>query len=233
MNDLELCIDNFESAKIAADKKFKRVELCANLTEGGTTPSLGLIQKCASLKLVEVHVIIRPRPGNFIYTQDELEVMSRDIVAASIAGAKGVVFGCLTNQDEFDLKANLLLCEIALNLKLEMTFHRAFDQINDWQKALTDIEQSGFNRILTSGAKTNVNDGITHLKEIINQKGNLQIMAGGGVNANNAKLLMDAGVDALHFTARKIVAKHLNSGYGDNFEIDLDKIDSVIKLFGT
>lgn len=227
---LELCIDNFEAAKIAADKKFKRVELCANLAEGGTTPSIGLIQKCASLKSVEVHVIIRPRPGNFVYTQDELEVMSRDIVAASIAGAKGVVFGCLTNKDEFDLKANLMLCEIALHLKLEMTFHRAFDLIIDWQKALIDIEKSGFNRILTSGAKSNVNEGIPHLKELNKQKGNLQIMAGGGVNANNATLLINAGVDAIHFTARKIRPNHLDSGYGDNFEIDLSKIDSIISL---
>lgn len=231
MIDLEICGDSFESAQLAAEYKFKRIELCANLSEGGTTPSFGMVQKCASLKTIEVHVMIRPRPGSFVCSQTDLDIMARDMVAAAIAGAKGVVFGCLTKENELDLQATLYLAEVALKQKLEFTFHRAIDSTPDSLKTLAHLHKMGFSRVLTSGSKTSVNDGLHQLKEMVSfsQKNPIQIMAGGGVNAVNAKPLVDLGIHALHFTARKKTNAILPSGMGEDFEVDEAKIKQILK----
>lgn len=231
MIDLEICGDSFESAQLAADYKFKRIELCANLSEGGTTPSFGMIQKCASLKTIEVHVMIRPKSGSFVCSQTDLDIMARDMVAAAIAGAKGVVFGCLTKVSELDLQATLYLAEVSLKQKLEFTFHRAIDSTPDPLKTLEHLHKMGFSRVLTSGSKTSVNQGMNLLKEMVNfsQKNPIQIMAGGGVNATNAKLISDLGIHALHFTARKKINNNLPAGMGDDFEVDEEKIKQILK----
>jgi copper homeostasis protein len=230
MIDLEICGDSFESALLAADYKFKRIELCANLTEGGTTPSFGMIQKCASLKTIEVHVMIRPRPGSFVCSQTDLDIMARDMVAAAIAGAKGVVFGCLTKENELDLQATLYLAEVALKQKLEFTFHRAIDSTPNSLKTLEHLHKLGFSRILTSGSKTSVTEGLNQLKEMVSfsQKNPIQIMAGGGVNATNAKQLAEIGIHALHFTARKKISNNLPAGMGEDFENDEEKIKQIL-----
>ena len=230
MIDLEICGDSFESALLAADYKFKRIELCANLTEGGTTPSFGMIQKCASLKTIEVHVMIRPRPGSFVCSQTDLDIMARDMVAAAIAGAKGVVFGCLTKENELDLQATLYLAEVALKQKLEFTFHRAIDSTPNSLKTLEHLHKLGFSRILTSGSKTSVTEGLNQLKEMVSfsQKNPIQIMAGGGVNTTNAKQLAELGIHALHFTARKKINNNLPTGMGEDFEVDEEKIKQIL-----
>ncbi len=231
MIDLEICGDSFESAQLAADYKFKRIELCANLTEGGTTPSFGMIQKCTSLKTIEVHVMIRPRPGSFVCSQTDLDIMTRDIVTAAIAGAKGVVFGCLTKENELDLQATLYLAEVALKQKMEFTFHRAIDSTPDPLKTIEHLHKMGFSRVLTSGSKTSVTEGMNQLKEMVNfsQKNQIQIMAGGRVNATNARLISDLGIHALHFTARKKISINLPNGMGEDFEVDEEKIKQILK----
>jgi copper homeostasis protein len=230
MIDLEICGDSFESAQLAADYKFKRIELCTNLSEGGTTPSFGMIQKCASLKTIEVHVMIRPKPGSFVCSQTDLDIMARDMVAAAIAGAKGVVFGCLTKENELDLQATLYLAEVALKQKLEFTFHRAIDSTPEPLKTLGHLHKMGFSRVLTSGSKTSVTEGMNQLKEMVNfsQKNPIQIMAGGGVNSTNAKLISDSGIHALHFTARKKTNSILPSAMGEDFEVDEEKIKQIL-----
>lgn len=231
MIDLEICGDSYESAKIAAENGFKRIELCANLSEGGTTPSFGMIQKCTSLKTIEVHVMIRPRPGSFIYTKSELDIMSRDIVTAGIAGAKGVVFGCLTSDHSLDVSASLILAEVAIRQKLEYTFHRAIDSTPDPIKTLEHLHKIGFNRVLTSGGKKSAIEGTEHLKKMVefSQKNQIQIMAGGGVNSDNSKQLADLGLHALHFTARKKINSNLPAGMGDDFEVDEEKIKQILQ----
>jgi copper homeostasis protein len=231
MIDLEICGDSFESAQLAADYKFKRIELCANLSEGGTTPSFGMIQKCASLKTIEVHVMIRPRPGSFVCSQTDLDIMARDMVAAAIAGAKGVVFGCLTKTNELDLQSTLYLAEVALKQKLEFTFHRAIDSTSDALKTLEHLHKMGFARVLTSGSKSSVNEGMNQLKKMVefSQKNPIQIMAGGGVNHLNAKELVVFGIHALHFTARKKTNSILPTGMGEDFEVDEQKIKQILK----
>lgn len=230
MIDLEICGDSFESAQLAANYKFKRIELCANLSEGGTTPSFGMIQKCASLKSIEVHVMIRPRPGSFVCSQTDLDIMARDMVAAAIAGAKGVVFGCLTRENELDLQSTLFLAEVALKQKLEFTFHRAIDSTSDPLKTLEHLHKMGFARVLTSGSKTNVNDGMNQLKKMVefSHKNPIQIMAGGGVSETNTKALSDLGIHGLHFTARKKINTSLPAGMGEDFEVDEEKIKQIL-----
>lgn len=230
MIDLEICGDSFESAKSAAGFGFKRIELCANLTEGGTTPSFGMIQKCASLKSIEVHVMIRPRPGSFVCTESELDVMARDIVTAGIAGAKGVVFGCLTPENKLDLSATLFLAEIALKQNLEFTFHRAIDSTPDPLETLAHLHNMGFTRVLTSGGKNTAADGKELLKKMVDfsLKNPIQVMAGGGVNPTNARQLAGLGIHALHFTARKKINSSLPAGMGDDYSVDEEKIKAIL-----
>jgi len=229
MIDLEICADSFETAIAASKFGAKRIELCSNLNEGGTTPSFGMIQKCASLKTVEVHVMIRPRPGNFIYNIDELDIMARDIVTSSIAGAKGVVFGCLTNENKLDIPSTLFLVEAALKQKLKITFHRAIDFIQDYEKAIEDLIHIGVNRLLTSGGKNTAIEGIEQLKKMVDlSKGLIQIMAGAGVNSTNARQLATTGVHALHFTARKKINSNSDLNMGDEYEVDEEKIQEIL-----
>lgn len=232
--ELEICGDSFESAKAAADLEFRRIELCANLSEGGTTPSFGMIQKCASLKSIEVHAMIRPRPGSFVYSEHEKDIMARDIVTAAIAGARGVVFGCLNAQNELDLPTTLFLAEVALKQRLEFTFHRAIDSTPDPLKVLEHLHQVGFNRVLTSGGKNSAIEGAELLQQMIvfSKRNPIQIMAGGGVNAVNAQQLAELGVHALHFTARKQTDTLLPSGMGNDFEVDIEKMKAVKNVLG-
>lgn len=228
MIDIEICADDFATCSIASKYDVKRIELCANLDEGGTTPSFGTIQKCTSLKSIEIHVMIRPRPGSFVYTKTELDVMARDIVTSAIAGAKGVVFGCLDENNEVDLAALLFLTETALKQKLEITFHRAFDFVEDFEKSIEHLINAGVNRILTSGGKPNAGEALIELEELVAlAKGRIQIMAGAGVNASNVESILNSGVNAIHFTARKLEKKNA-LGMGDNYTTDENKISDIL-----
>ncbi|MBL7899605.1 MAG: copper homeostasis protein CutC [Crocinitomicaceae bacterium] len=230
MIDLEICTDNYDTTLVASQFGFKRVELCANLNEGGTTPSIGMIQKCAQLKSIEVHAMIRLRPGSFVYSMDEVDIMARDIIAASIAGAKGIVFGCLKDNHEIDLNATLYLAEIALNQKMEFTFHRAIDYTPDPIQTLGHLYKAGFTRVLTSGGKNSAIEGKNLLSKMVefSKLYPIQIMAGGGVNSTNSKELVSTGIHALHFTARKISATTNAEGMGSNYDTDSDKIKSIL-----
>ncbi len=123
----EICGDSFEAVLLAEKYNVKRVELCAALSLGGLTPSIGLIEKCTEIEEVEIHVMIRHKEGGFVYSSVDIEIMESDIISAKEAGAKGVVFGCLNNDNEIDLKQNKLLYKLAKRLGLAVTFHRAFD----------------------------------------------------------------------------------------------------------
>ena len=229
MTDLEICVDSYEGTVAAAGHMAKRVELCANLSEGGTTPSFGMIQKCSSLKAVEVHVMIRPRPGSFVYSEAELDIMARDIVTSAIAGAKGVVFGCLTKENKLDMPATLFLVEAALKQKLEITFHRAIDFVTDYEVVLEHLVNIGVTRILTSGGKSTAIEGIERIKQMVKLAGGrIQVMAGSGVHESNAKDLVNSGVKALHFTARKKSPSATEAGMGFDFEVDVAKINGII-----
>ncbi len=228
---IEFCIDSIEGALAAKKFGATRVELCSALSVGGLTPSFGLIEQCAQ-QGVEVHVMIRPIEGGFSYTSEEVLIMEQDIQMAKKAGAAGVVFGCLTSQNSLDFDRNINLIETARNLGLATTFHRAFDFVDNPAETLTSLINLGVDRILTSGQHDKAINGIDIIKQLAKQAdGKIEIMAGSGVNSNNAIQLAETGIDALHFTIHKMCDKHQSLGMGSRNVIDEEKITSILNLF--
>jgi copper homeostasis protein len=199
---LEICIDSVASARAAAAGGADRVELCANLPEGGTTPSAGMIRTVRAAFSGGLMVIIRPRGYDFLYSDDDMAVMLHDIRAARELGADGVVIGCLSADGRVDKERCGRLIEAAGNL--DITFHRAFDMTRDLHEALEDIVGLGIKRILTSGGEADVATGILILTKLARQAaGRVSIMPGGGVTEDNiAEIVMATGVREVHLSAR-------------------------------
>lgn len=198
MIDLEICVDSVDSA-VAADRGgAQRIELCSALSEGGITPSSGLIRSARAAIGIDLFVIIRPRGGDFIYTKHEIEVMRRDIGHAKELGANGVVLGALTAQNRIDVEGTQRLVEEAR--PLQVTFHRAFDLCEDPKAALETVIQCGAERILTSGGKFDATRGTRTLAQLCAQAGDrIRIMAGGGVRGTNvAQLVKATGIRDVH-----------------------------------
>ena len=214
----EICANSVESCLAAQEGGADRVELCAGIPEGGTTPSYGEIKLARKLLTkTKLHVIIRPRGGDFLYTPLELERMEEDIRICRELGVDGVVFGCLTEEGEIDREANRRLVELAR--PMSVTFHRAFDRTADPMKALEDIISLGCNRILTSGQQPKAIDGISLLAQLEKKLKEyplppIQLLAGSGVNEENIRQIVDAtGIHEYHFSARVNVVskmKHYN-----------------------
>ena len=181
---LEACVDSTEAAVIAVAAGAHRVELCANLVEGGTTPSVGSVERTVSDVGADVMVMIRPRGGDFAYNRRELAIMERDIEAAQAAGAAGVVFGCLTPDGEIDRPAVRALRRAAR--PLPVTFHRAFDVSRDPLEALEALIELGVDRVLTSGQQPSAPEGLDLIAALVSAAGDrLIIMPGVGINAGN------------------------------------------------
>ena len=201
----ELCAYSVDACRIAARLGVNRVELCASPAEGGVTPSMATIERVAKIEGIDVSVMIRPRGGDFLYSDDEFETMLRDIAYAREAGATGVVFGILTPDGKVDLERTRQLVEASKGM--ETTFHRAVDMTEDYEAAVEAIIAAGCDRILTSGSYGKAIDGIANIGRAVEiAQGRIEIMAGSGVVAANAKQLADVGVDALHFSAKCVVA---------------------------
>ncbi|NOQ72665.1 MAG: copper homeostasis protein CutC [Crocinitomix sp.] len=229
--DVEVCIDSVEGTIVASKYGAKRVELCSALSEGGLSPSLAMIEACVNNSTAEVFVMIRPSAGGFNYTEAELELMERDIRAASSVGAHGVVFGVLNGLNEVDIKANLFLIETAMELKLGTTFHRAIDLCSDVEKALEGLINLGFDRVLSSGGCSNAAKGLERIKKMVEcAQGSIEIMAGAGVDAENVLEIISSGVDAVHFTAKKRIDEDLALDMGPKYVVDDEKIREIIAL---
>ncbi|EJW95888.1 copper homeostasis protein cutC [gut metagenome] len=200
----EICANSVESCVAAQEGGADRVELCAAIPEGGTTPSYGEIATAREmLKNTRLHVIIRPRGGDFLYSTLEAKAMLKDIEMAKQLGVDGVVFGCLTADGEIDM--NLMRQLMDASKGLSVTFHRAFDVCSDPQKALEQIIELGCNRILTSGQQATAEQGIPLLKELQRQaNGRIILLAGCGVNEKNiAHIAAETGIQEFHFSARE------------------------------
>ena len=202
---LEICIDGVASAHAAAAGGADRVELCANLPEGGTTPSAGMIHAVRSAFTGGLMVIIRPRGYDFLYSQDEMQIMLHDIRVARELGADGVVVGCLTLDGRVDARS----CEQLLSAAgpLDVTFHRAFDMTCNLNEALEDVIALGIKRILTSGGWPDVPAGISVIANLVRRSaGRSSIMPGGGVTEENlAEIVQATGVREVHLSARHAV----------------------------
>jgi copper homeostasis protein len=195
---VEAAVDSFAGALAAQDAKVHRIELCGPLHDGGTTPSAGLIARCVDKLLVSVHVLIRPRVGDFVYSDDDFEIMKRDIAVAKELGADGVVVGILTPDGEVD--ADRLAELHAIAAPLRVGFHRAFDSVKDQDEALELLVSLQFDCILTSGAAPTAALGAERLKHLVERAGDrIGIIAGGKVAPSNVvDLVTKTGVRMVH-----------------------------------
>ena len=188
MKKIEIACFNLESALIAQNSGADRVELCADMSVGGTTPLIEMIQQASEHLTIDLYVMIRPRGGNFVYSGAEFEQMKSEIEAIKKLGVNGFVFGILKDDNTINIEQNLELVELAKSFPC--TFHRAFDEILDYKKALEDVISCGFSTILTSGTFPNVIEGKEVLKQLVNQaKNRIEIMPGGGLRSTNISAL--------------------------------------------
>ncbi|MFT2008475.1 copper homeostasis protein CutC [Pontibacter sp. 13R65] len=206
---LEVCVDSILSAVAAEKGGAQRVELCSGLSEGGLTPSYGLIKIVRKSINIGLHVLIRPRRGDFLYSELEVEIMKRDIEVAKELGADGVVVGALKPDGQVDVE--LMQSFMAVAKPLSVTFHRAFDVTPDPYKALNDLIELNVDRLLTSGQQGTALEGAALISELIERAGNnLTVMPGSGVNERNMQeLLKLTGATELHTSARKKIASDM------------------------
>ena len=202
---LEICGNSFASAKAAAQGGATRVELCENMAEGGTTPSYAQIKRAKELLAIEIWPIIRPRGGDFLYSDDEFELMKTDIQLCKELQCAGVVTGILTADGAIDKLRCAELIKLAA--PLPVAFHRAFDMCNDFEKALEDLIELGVIRVLTSGGANSAEEGAQQIAQLVEQaNGRIEIMPGAGVNADNILQLKAAtGATTFHSSARAVV----------------------------
>ena len=214
MNDqkiiLEVAVFSIEAALSAMKAGADRIEFCENPSEGGTTPSYGSLKTLISLTNKPVFPIIRPRGGDFLYTQAEYEVMKADLLLVKELGYPGAVIGLLNEDGSIDIKRTSELVQLAA--PMQITFHRAFDRCNDPFKGLEDIIITGCKRILTSGQVPNVGDALPLMKQLVEKAaGRIIILPGSGVRSNNCKQIIDTtGAIEIHSSARKAMSSLMN-----------------------
>lgn len=199
----ELCLENFTKIPQALKAGVERIELCDNLAVGGTTPSYGVIEEAAKYvaeSKTTLAVMIRPRGGNFVYNSHELKIIETDTLKAVEAGAQNIVFGALTPDNEIDTDA-LETVSIAAQ-GLPITFHMAFDEVTDQEKAIDQLVEFGVDKILTHGGPLDQAINTDKLKSLIDYaKGKINIIIGGGVNAENFENLAQlTGTNYVHGT---------------------------------
>ena len=187
---IEIATSDFLTTKSAVEGGADRIELCANLAEGGTTPSYAHIKKCKESFSIPIFPIIRPRGGDFLYTKDEFEIMRNDIKLCKELGCEGIVIGLLNMDGTIDMTRTSELIDLAY--PLEVTFHRAFDRCKDPFVAVEELIEIGCQRILTSGQKPAVSEGVDLIAEL-NEKAEdrIIILPGSGVRKDNIKMLAE------------------------------------------
>lgn len=202
MKYLEVCVETIQSIINAKAGGAYRIELCSALSEGGITPSYGMIETARKLGPEKLHVLIRPRGGNFIYSQAEVDCMIKDIKKCKELGVDGVVIGALTETGDIDIDACKKLMQSTEGM--QATFHRAFDCCNNPTTALEQIISLGCTRLLTSGQANSATEGCQLIKSLVNQaNGRIIIMPGAGVNENNAKYIISTtGATEIHGSIR-------------------------------
>ncbi|UJP63352.1 copper homeostasis protein CutC [Mongoliitalea daihaiensis] len=231
MGLLEVPVFTVEAALEAFRCGAHRLELCSDFSEGGTTPSAGLLQFLKSKISIPIFVMIRPRGGDFIYTEEELEVMEQDISILGASGADGFVFGILDENGMVDRKANERLLKLAENKPC--TFHRAFDLTPNLKESLNKIQELGFDRILTSGGKATVSDGWDIILELVEFAQNrIIIMPGGGSHPRHARELQSLGLlKEIHASCKSLrSSSSVFKKEGMNFSLDMERFHQVLTI---
>lgn len=210
---LEICVETLRGAEVAARGGADRIELCGTLADGGISPSLGVLEQVLDAITIPVHSMIRPRGGDFCYSNGELRAMERDIRDARAAGATAVVVGVITSRGEIDVDATRRLVEMARPMRV--TFHRAFDVTRDHQRALEDVIASGADILLTSGGARRLSEATSAVAELVERAaGRIEIMGGSGVAVESATELCKAtGIAAIHGSFRRPL-QHGTNGFG-------------------
>jgi copper homeostasis protein len=202
---IEVCVEGPDGAVAAAQGGADRVELCASLLEGGLTPSLGVLRATLVAVRIPVMAMVRPRGGDFLYSDLEFAAMLDDVAAFKAAGAAGVVFGCLTADGDVDTGRTRALVEAAK--PLAVTFHRAFDMARDPSAALEALIGCGVDRVLTSGQRPTALAGLDLLRRLAARAaGRIVVMGCGALSADTIATVRDAGLPELHFSALQAVA---------------------------
>src|SRR6201996_5665754 len=197
----EICVDSVAGVRAAKAAGAHRVELCADLLEGGITPSRGMIHEAQKVPGIGLNVMIRPRGGDFLFSHDEFAAMRADVETAKAVGANGVVIGLLTEAGEIDIRRTREL--VALARPLSVTFHRAFDVVAEPFSSLETLIELGVDRVLTSGQEASVLEGLPLIVELTKRAGDrIVIMPGGGITARNvARIVAAARPREMHFAA--------------------------------
>ena len=233
---VEVCANSYESALNAEKAGANRIELCTELAVGGLTPSHGLLQKVTEDIAIKVHVLIRPRSGDFTYSDSEFEVIKRDILFCKEIGCNGIVSGVLNKDNTIDVERTKALVELAK--PLYFTFHRAFDWVENSQKAIEELIAIGVDCVLTSGQESAAENGIEllkNLKDLVDNR--ITIMPGGGINKSNILQFKNAGFNELHFSATslhksiEIPKVSMNSTrFFDETQIAISDVDKIKEL---
>ncbi|MFP3013257.1 MAG: copper homeostasis protein CutC [Arsenophonus sp. NC-PY1-MAG3] len=227
MITLEICCYGAECALIAQEFGADRIELCSSSAEGGLTPSYGCLKQVIDALKISVHPIVRPRGGDFYYSDSEFEIIKHDIKFIRQLGFLGVVYGILNRDGHIDIPRMRILKELSGDMAV--TFHRAFDMCITPKQAYIQLAELGIARILTSGQKQNAELGLPLLKElnVLSRKipNSPIIMAGGGVKLSNIQKFIDAGLPEVHSSAGKIIPSTMNYHKAEvtmssNMEID-------------
>ncbi len=240
---LEICAGSWDSVLAAHRGGAARVELCSALSEGGLTPSAGLVAAACRLSGLRVHVLIRPRPGDFLYTDAEADIMADDVRRAVGLGADGVVIGGLTPEGDIDTRLTRRLAEAAAGRSV--TFHRAFDLCRRPDRALECLVDCGCHRLLSSGQAPTAEQVLPLLRAFVGHAGDrLVVMPGSGVNAGNAaRILRESGAHEIHASARRPVGSRMmfrNEGVNmgaptDEYvrlETDADEVRALLRAIG-
>jgi copper homeostasis protein len=219
MSKLEIACFNVASAIIAQNAKADRVELCDGIEVGGTTPAIETVKHVRQKLTIDLYVMIRPRGGDFVYSEEELEQMKSSIVEMKRLGVDGFVFGILNEDNVVNKQINSELVEVAK--PFPCTFHRAFDEVSNYKQALEDVISCGFTTILTSGTKSNVVKGTPILKQLVKEASNrIIIMPGGGLRSSNINELNQT-VEATFYHSSAILD---GNGLADFTEIQALKL---------
>ena len=185
---IEVCLDSVESIMAAEKGGADRVELCSDLFEGGLSPSIGMVRVAKRLTHIPINAMVRPRGGDFCYSDVEFEVMCAEVEAFKAEGVNAIVFGILTPDGDVDMDRSRRIVELAR--PLAVTFHRAFDMTRDLSKSLEDLASLGIERVLTSGGEASVAEGADTLKALVEQAGDrIVVMPGCGIKERNFRKL--------------------------------------------
>lgn len=230
---LEICVFNIATAIVAEAAGADRLELCENYANGGTTPSYGYMKLIREKISIPVFPMIRPRSGDYFHSDDEFNIIKKDVLLCKELGFEGVVFGLLNQDGSIDINKTKEL--VALAYPLEVTFHRAFDRCNEPFKALEDLITCGCQRILTSGQYPTVMEGKEVIKKLIEQADDrITIMPGSGLKSNNvSELKAYTGATEFHTSARKIIpssSTFINEKIKEDFSLDFVDAEEIKKI---